>query len=324
MAQPPRIVKLEEWTAYELPQGCRRNTTVRGQLEPAEAVAMNRLTELQVRRNRAAGDRWGEMAPHRQQVTARLLELAGPLFSRLCVLGAGNCNDLELPRLTAAYREVHLVDLDAEALATGAARQAADASRLHLHGGVDVTGVWDLLAGWSPQSPPDETEFERCLKLAAGPPWLPLPAPFDVVASTCLASQLIEAVALSLGAAHPRLLELLLAVRTAHMRRLVQLARAGGRGLLVADFVSSDTVPGLAAVSDSELPALVDQLLREGNFFHGLNPRVLDSLFRADPIIAPLVARAELAGPWRWQVGGRTYLVCAVAFERSSISPLDA
>jgi hypothetical protein len=44
--------------------------------------------------------------------------------ARLCVLGAGNGNDFDLESLLAAHREVHLVDLDADAQAWCARRKS--------------------------------------------------------------------------------------------------------------------------------------------------------------------------------------------------------
>ena len=41
-----------------------------------------------------------------------LLRLGGDGSRRLCVLGAGNCNDLDLVRLARSFAQVHLVDLD--------------------------------------------------------------------------------------------------------------------------------------------------------------------------------------------------------------------
>ena len=73
---------------------------------------------------------------HRQQLTALILQTAPAAPSgRLCVLGAGNAYDLELEALLAAFAEVHLVDIDAHALARARTRVAPDV------GTVSVTAV---------------------------------------------------------------------------------------------------------------------------------------------------------------------------------------
>ncbi|MEX0712462.1 MAG: hypothetical protein WD278_08940 [Pirellulales bacterium] len=278
---------------------------------------MNRLTAEQVRRNLAGRDRWQAFEGHRRRVTELLTGTARSAADRLCVLGAGNANDIDLGQLTSAFAEVHLVDLDSEALDFGLLRQQpAMRDRIHLHRQVDVTGAWDLLAAWSPEALPTPDEIDRCIERVtrfAGPA---LPAPFDAAASVCLVSQLVEGAVAALGHHHARLLELIVAIRTSHLRMLAQLVRPGGRGLLVTDFVSSDTVPGLADASEQDLPAMAGRLLEAGNFFHGLNPQVLHRVFTADPLIGPLIEESRLHGPWRWDLGPRMYLVAAIECTR--------
>ena len=93
---------------------------------------------------------------------------------------------------------------------------------------------------------------------------------------------------------------------------LLELLRPGGVGLLITDFVSSETYPELPNVSDSDLPATAARLISERNFFTGVNPMVLHALFRQDPRLAPFVASTALTNPWLWDFGPRTYAVCAV------------
>ena len=59
--------------------------------------------------NAESFDQWAGFADHRRRVSGLLA--TGP--GRLCVLGAGNANDLDLATLLEVHREVHLVDLDA-------------------------------------------------------------------------------------------------------------------------------------------------------------------------------------------------------------------
>src|SRR5690349_5752462 len=116
----------------------------------SRCAAMSRLSDTQVRFNAASRDAWDQYSSHRKVVTEILTAGVSPGPSRLCVLGAGNCNDLDLAALLAVHREVHLVDLDAEALAHGVERQGrADNPAVRCHGGLDVTGVLNTLAAWS-------------------------------------------------------------------------------------------------------------------------------------------------------------------------------
>jgi hypothetical protein len=278
---------------------------------------MNEPADEQVRNNAASRDRWDLYRPHRDRVTDLLRpdRAAGP--SRLCVLGAGNCNDLDLPGLLAAHAEVHLVDLDGDALAAGVARQGLQGHpAVRRHGGIDLTGMLDTVAGWSPGSAIRDADLAACVEAPARQVLPALPGPFDRVVSTCLLSQLINAVVRTAGEQHPRFLPALQAVRTGHLRLLAGLVAPGGTGVLVTDVVSSDSFAALPSIPEDQLPAALAGLVRAGNFFHGINPAVLDAFFRTDPVVAPQVAGVRWSRPWLWDFGPRVYLTCAVTFHR--------
>src|SRR5690349_17998645 len=84
--------------------------------------------ELQRALNRETSPSWQAFAAHRQQLTRLLAGRATGL--RLCVLGAGNANDLDIEQLRSRFSEITLVDLDAEALARATARQSAEARKV--------------------------------------------------------------------------------------------------------------------------------------------------------------------------------------------------
>ncbi len=274
---------------------------------------MNRIRNEQIRRNQMCRDCWQLYQPHREKVTELLLQGSSAPTRQLCVLGAGNCNDLDLRRLASAFGRIHLVDLDRESLVAGlAAQQLADANLFVLHGDVDVSGLGAGLAAWSPATPVPRDEIRRWIVQATAASPVVLPEPQDVVVSVCLLSQLLDAVKLSLGDRHPDLLELTFAVRARHLRLLLELLRPGGRAVLITDFVSSVTCPELAHVDQRDLPALAARLIGEHNFFTGLNPAVLGSLFAHDSWLAARTARVQLSAPWRWPFPTRVYAVCAV------------
>jgi hypothetical protein len=286
---------------------------VRGKLQ-----RMNRLVELQVRRNAAGRDAWDCAARHRQRVTALLCEAAPSVGGRLCVLGAGNCNDLELPDLARRFAEVHLVDVDGEALAAAVARQGPlETDAVHLHGGCDLTGIWQQLAGWSAGASgrignPSHEEVRAAID-AAKAFVSELPGPFDVAASVCLLSQLIEGIVASLGERHPAFLDLLQAVRRRHLQLLADATARGGTGLLITDIVSTDSAPGLASVPEVQLEPALMALVNAGNLFHGLHPAVIANELQSDP----RVRGVEILKPWVWDLGVRQYGVIALRFQRA-------
>jgi hypothetical protein len=283
---------------------------------------MNRLTAEQCRRNRNRDDQWKVSAHHRRNVTERIVSLAHG--GRLCVLGAGNSNDLDLPRLATVFDQIHLYDIDGEALSRGLARQfetggntrraAEQRATIHLHPGVDLTGIWDDLDTLSIH-PPTGAALDELIGRAANPP-LPLDGRFDVAVSLGLVSQLIDGVVRCAPESCPKFMELLLSVRSGHLRLLARLTAPGGHGLLITDFVSSATAAELATARDAELGALVDQLAAQGNFFHGLNPLFLPALFQQDPVLHNLIAGVTHRGFWIWNQRARQYAVLAIEFER--------
>ncbi|HWB13124.1 MAG TPA: hypothetical protein VG826_28120 [Pirellulales bacterium] len=294
---------------------------------------MNRLTTEQRRRNKSRDDEWQLAENHRSQVTRRILALAGGGEGRLCILGAGNANDLDLRALTAAFREVHLVDVDGEALQRGVARQlpeesgladgnwqggdlrrAAGGAKIRLHPAVDVTGIWDTLAKL--ETTPADAAPAELLDRAANVGPLLLPGPFDVAVSAGLLSQLIDGVVLSLPPTSASFMQLLLSVRSGHLRLLARLTAPGGHGLLITDFVSAATAPELTSLSDDHVGELADRLAATGNFFHGINPVFLPQLFEQDSMLRSLISRVNHRGHWIWNQRSRRYAVLAIEFER--------
>jgi hypothetical protein len=282
---------------------------------------VNRILDEQQRRNRRSQNAWQAYAGHRERVTRLLVEAACGPQPALCVLGAGNCNDLDLVQLAARFPEIHLCDSDSEALAYGIAAQGLAASdRLHVHGGVELSGVAPLLADWSPEHPPDEPTVVQCALQASAATPLTLESRVAVATSVCLLSQLLEAVTSTLRERHPAYLRLLTAVRRRHLELLLELTQPGGAVVLVTDFVSAATFPGLPAVDERQLPQLTAQLIQQRNFFSGLNPFVLHRLFRTDPALAGQVSDVRLCRPWLWHFPARTYAVTAIIARKIACS----
>jgi len=268
------------------------------------------------RRNQTTLDACSLFEPHRQRVMHLIKQAAGSTSGRLCVLGAGNCNDLDLVELLNVFGEIVLVDVDRAATEIAVVNGLRESlrERVHVADSTDVTGAFERL------QTADAKDFNSnatndLLTLLTINPQLPL-SPFDCIASTCLLSQLIDSVVLVLGTNHPSIVPIILALRRQHLRTLVHSLVAGGRGLLVFDFVSSQSVPGLMQIDDARLNQTLIEAINAKNFFTGLNPFAVQAELKTHSDFAGLITDIRLHPPWRWDIGIKQFAVSAISFRR--------
>jgi hypothetical protein len=284
------------------------------------------VAERQARFNRSTQTHWQHFAQHRSRVQE--LILAGRELTpggKLVALGAGNCNDLELPRLLEAFGEVHLVDIDPKALSAAADRQGvAGSCSLKLHAPVDLTGIANRVSEWK-SAVPSLADVRQAVKESQAAEVPNVGGPFDLVLSSCLLSQLVGYATDALGGEnHPGFRELLCEIRARHLKLLLDLLSPGGTGLLICDLVSSDSRDDLARVPEHELPGLVRKLASDRNFFSGLYPDAMLATLQNEPRLAGLATDVRLLSPWLWRLGPlRTFLVYAIRFRRSTGSPFS-
>jgi hypothetical protein len=192
---------------------------------------------------------------------------------------------------------------------------AADAS-VQPHIDIDVTGVLDRLGHWSPRTAIDDADVTALLDAPLRDVRPRLPGAFDAAASTCLLSQLIASIVDAVGAAHPRFVALVQAIRAAHLRLLSDLVAPGGLGVLISDVVSSESFPPLSTVRNDQLSGVLAPLIEQRNFFHGVNPAAIHHAFRADAFLRVRVEGLQAHSPWLWNLGTRVYAVWALTFRR--------
>ena len=280
---------------------------------------MNQLFSEHFRRNADSRDSWKCFSEHRQRVTELLLSLESPSYERLCILGAGNCNDIDLRQLLQKYHEIHLVDIDETALLSGIQMQCGKMpGNITLHTGIDLTGIGQPLEAWKAGLSGGEAAFQELLSQAAVAPFDQLPKDCNVVASIGLLTQLFDCGVLSLGPNHERLAELLVCLRHRHLCLLAETLCSGGRAALVTDFVASTTLPDLPKVAAEQLANYLSAAIAAGNFFTGANPQAIHATLLHDAKLAPLFEQIRIHPPWRWNFGPRVYAVCAVEARRSS------
>jgi hypothetical protein len=265
-----------------------------------------------------AGDDWALYAEHRARFTNALLSCAPKSGGRLCVLGAGKCNDLDLEQLSEVFGEIHLVDIDPSALAAATSRQTpALRARLRPHAPVDLSPLsGKRISKWQ-RKPPTRAELEAAEAMTLSTLLSRLPGPFDVVASACVLTQMSFALRKSLGEGHPMLGPIRISIMTTHLRTLAGLTKLGGVCLFTSDLVSSTTYPLDTLPADRDLRSVMDDIVDGGASYFAANPKLIREMLHHDPQLAERAGEPEPLDPWLWTGPlERTYLVYGLRFAR--------
>ena len=291
-------------------------------LQRGHGVELLNPKQVHFDRNRVTRSEWDTFAPHRSHVTELLLHAATRIHRSespsLCILGAGNGNDLDFPSFEDHFREITLVDLDREALDHCLRRQPLRVQeKIVLAADVDVSGLLDPLnqPGLTESISNDPRFVDNLLDRASNPQLPSVIKRYDVVVSACLLTQMIDSVTQVFSPQHPEghhpeSQQLILALRDGHLRLLNDLCNTRGAALLISDFVSSDTLPALKSVSVHQLQPLLTAAIREGNFFTGVNPAVISKKLHRTTTDGKIIP-PDISPPWRWQMGDRVFAVFA-------------
>jgi hypothetical protein len=276
-----------------------------------------RATKEQVSANRSGIGHADSFAGHRARMTAEIAARApAGGAGRLCLLGAGNAHDVDLAALAERYAEIHLVDIDAEAVARAQAGvPAAVRGRVHLHAPIDVSGVWAFLDAWAAEP----GQGER-LRNEVGPAVVrvvgALPGPFDVVVSCCLLTQLQLTLVNTVTDRHPAFDMMRGLTNAIHVRVLAALMGESGRALLITDLTSDATYPLDTVAPDADLGRLMSELLAAGNVIQVAHPGLLSAEIRRDPLLSAALNVRFPIGPWLWRNGPeRMFLVYGLEIE---------
>jgi hypothetical protein len=281
---------------------------------PADTAA--RARRAQADRTRRSVDCWDLYAPHRERVMA--LVPPQPAGGTLCVLGAGKCDDIDLPRLAERFSKIHLVDLDGEAMERARDRQPERVrDAIVLHGDVDLSGLLGHLDDWGDEFPDDRTLHQTVFS-AAHAVVDALGGPFDVMFSTCVLSQLIVPFQNAWTLSQETWSKLFAATTAVHVGVLAHATAPSGAACLVFDVLSSDDAPELTSLRDRPtevLQAAVDAGTRSGAM--ALVPDPQDMLAQIGSSgIAVRDPAPRLTGPWLWDTSSALQLVYALSFQR--------
>ncbi|MEA2696585.1 MAG: hypothetical protein QOI66_856 [Myxococcales bacterium] len=273
--------------------------------------------------NRRLAGSWQRYQDHRGHVLALALAAetapaADVSIGDIAIFGAGNGSDLDLPRLAHSFREIHLIDLDGDALER--ARQdlpAAVRERVIPHAPVDLSGFMSHLDDWGESFPDDaalgQTAFAAARAIMDG-----LGRGFDVVLSTGVLSQLIVPFHRAWIASRLNWERLDAAIIAVHLATLVGSLRPGGRGALAFDVLSSKDAPMLSALvnrGSAELETAVETEVAAGHLTLRPHPTTLLQQLQFSGM-ASMVQEPRLTAPWLWNLGDAVQLVYGLLFRR--------
>jgi hypothetical protein len=255
---------------------------------------------------------------HRDQTTRLALEAAKSGVSpTLCVLGAGNCLDLDLPRLAERFSAVHLVDIDRSALDGALARQPPEVrARLVLHSPVDLSGLLDKLERWGRMETTESELLGHHRRTSAS-----LAAQIgahDVVVSASCITQMQLSVLQVLGDRHQLFDAVRHVLAATHLHSLHALTKPGGRALLVTDVLSSARYAPLAGLPpQTNMLKLLTELMAAEQMIYIARPGLFHLLQREDPALREGSTLSPPLAAWLWQNGPHErFLVYAMALDR--------
>lgn len=257
---------------------------------------------------------WDRYAAHRARFTALLAARGNG--GRLCLLGAGQCHDVDLELLASRFAEIHLVDIDEAAVHEAIERQPpAVKALLRPHTPVDLSGFERHFKRWKRNAP--TARDIAAASASAVTSAARLAGPFDVVASACVLTQMSFRARDALGERHPMLAPLRISLVKAHVATLIGLTAPGGTALLVTDLTSSTSFPLSDETAQQNLFDVMGDIVAAGAYYHAANPNLIEEVVQSDPVLSSMAGESELLEPWLWTgTLDRTYLVYALAFHR--------
>ena len=271
----------------------------------------------QVGVNRNFQQNWRQYAGHRERLMS-LLAAAGAGQGRdICILGAGNCNDLDTERLATEFSEIHLVDIDPEALERG--RESFPASRrdaVALHPNIDLSGFIDRLDEWGDRFP-DDRELGRAALEAIQKIVNQIGCRSDVVLSTCVLSQLPIPYRRTWVTSASNWKRLHDAITAVHLATLAATVRPGGHGVMAFDLFGSRRAPGLLGLDQDDgeaIQAFVEEQVGAGEIKLDWDPAAILARLKSSSL-SSLVESPRLTLPWLWNTGD-TLVVYGLLFQR--------
>ncbi|MCW3085858.1 MAG: hypothetical protein JWP12_3224 [Bacteroidetes bacterium] len=263
--------------------------------------------------NKETSQNWDLYTGHRNKVMQSILAYSPKQATTICILGAGNCNDIDLHLLVKRFQEVHLIDIDTKAILDGICRQnIKDSTQIIIHS-EEFSGIYNKLAEWKQFNPSEKAIGNLLNELNVdNEPAISHYQKFDVVVSVCVQSQITHSINSTLLSSSGKY-QLSLAARNSHLNLLLNLTDHG-LVLFINDLVDLKTEFDVSDASDFDLDEVMMSFIKTQNFFTGNNPFAIREMFEQHKIIAPKVKSVDFISSWLWQLTSKkVYMVYGFA-----------
>jgi len=218
----------------------------------------------------------------------------------------------------AAFSEIHLVDIDAEAIAEARGRQPPEvAERITLHAPVDLTGFMNKLEAWSRM---EVTEQEMLAHPTATAKNLAARlGTFDLVVSACVITQMQLSVLQALGDAHRLFDAVRHTLALTHLHILFELTAPGARALLVTDVLSNENYHYLDRLPpDANFMQILVDVIAAERVIYVARPGLFHLFARQDPVLSTQAKLSPPLSAWLWRNGpDARFLVYAMELRRN-------
>lgn len=262
-----------------------------------------------------SGHDWELFKNHREIITSMILASVKRKQGDICLLGPGSCNSIDVNQLVDQFNRVVLVDSDLNSLQRGLSQQGVllDERYIELVGGVELTGIKEQLDVYARFPTP---ELMQQMKDFAEQQTLPIDSEdFQVAVSVCSLSKLMCKVDECVAEKNQDFGHLLFILRQRHIELMLDCLSPGGMGLLVTEFVSSDSLAEIRTATN--LVKVLQQGIAEKNFLHGLNPQMIHHTLLL-PKLKEQLGSVQISNPWRWPTEQRVYACMAFKFQKKA------
>jgi hypothetical protein len=157
-------------------------------------------------------------------------------------------------------------------------------------------------------------QLNSLLQLLQTTPPMPTKGSLDCLASIDLyTSEMIENI-FAIGETHPRLMDLVQAQRAYHFRKMLAAMKTGGRGVVIFQVVTSESLPILTQMGSARLPDILAKSILDKNFLTGCNPMTMQRWLQNDESIKSQVRDVVVLNPWIWETWEGIAAMIAVEF----------